>query len=267
MRGRNNVTLLVTPPEEPVTPRHGRLEAVTPRPRSWGAAAGKGWSTYGRLPTMRHDLGRTVWDFAVEIDALEAAGVTRSDLRWMVCLGYLEHAEEVPPGDDRPRSFRHETRLCLGKRSCFVLTSEGIEFVRSLLRGSRRRSADRPSRPGPDGRASLPKSAAIPTWDRDRQELRVGDVVVKQFKVPAMNQERILAAFEEDGWPVHLDDPLSPVSDQDPKRRLHDTINSLNRSQKNPLIRFVGDGSGQGIRWEFASSGGNGELVKGSLTR
>jgi hypothetical protein len=45
---------------------------------------------------------------------------------------------------------------------------------------------------------------------------------------------------------------LSPSPDVEPKRRLHDTINSLNRNQKNQLLRFFGDGSGTGIRWEFA---------------
>ena len=89
----------------------------------------------------------------------------------------------------------------------------------------------------------------VPSWDRDRPELRWGNTVVKRFKVPAPNQELILAAFQEDGWPVRIDDPLPPHPELDPKRRLHDTINSLNRSQKLPLIRFLGDGSGQGVRW------------------
>ena len=92
--------------------------------------------------------------------------------------------------------------------------------------------------------------SALPHWDRDRQELRVGNVVVKQFKVPAPNQEMIIAAFEEEGWPPRIDDPLPPHPQQDSKRRLHDTINSLNRNQREELIRFLGDGSGQGIRWE-----------------
>ncbi len=77
---------------------------------------------------------------------------------------------------------------------------------------------------------------------------------MKQFKVPAANQERILAAFEEEGWPIRIDDPLPPNSEQDSKRRLHDTINSLNRNQKQNLIRFVGDGSGQGVRWELVGN-------------
>ena len=83
----------------------------------------------------------------------------------------------------------------------------------------------------------------------------MGGIVVKQFKVPALNQERILAAFEEEGWPVHIDDPLPPHPEQDPKRRLHDTINSLNRNQKKPLIQFLGNGNGQGIRWELSRRG------------
>ena len=52
--------------------------------------------------------------------------------------------------------------------------------------------------------------------------------------------------------------PLPPQVGQDPKRRLHDTINSLNRKQKARLIRFQGDGSGEGVRWEFLSEEGNG---------
>jgi len=46
---------------------------------------------------------------------------------------------------------------------------------------------------------------------------------------------------------------------QDSKRRLHDTINSLNRNQKQSLIRFLGDGKGEGIRWEFSSDPPNEE--------
>jgi hypothetical protein len=121
--------------------------------------------------------------------------------------------------------------------------------------------ADSPQRPShrpvlfPEIIAAAGVSEPKPTWDRDLQQLRLGNVIVKQFKVPAANQEAILAAFQEEDWPVRIDDPLSPKSDQDPKRRLHDTINSLNRNRRRPLLRFVGDGSGQGVRWEFVSNG------------
>ena len=93
--------------------------------------------------------------------------------------------------------------------------------------------------------------SSFPTWDPDRQQLRVGRTVVKEFKVPAANQQAVLAAFQEEKWAPRIDDPLPPSPNQDPKRRLHSTINCLNRNQKRPLIRFLGDGSGEGVRWEF----------------
>jgi len=93
----------------------------------------------------------------------------------------------------------------------------------------------------------------VPIWDRERQELRLGGILVKQFKVPAPNQEIILSTFQDDGWPPRIDDPLPPQHNQDSKRRLHDTINALNRNQKQSLLRFLGDGSGEGIRWQAIS--------------
>ena len=89
-----------------------------------------------------------------------------------------------------------------------------------------------------------------PIWDRDRRKLSFGPHLVKHFKVPAPNQELILQSFEEESWPMRLDDPLPYHAAIDPKRRLHDTINSLNRNQRVPLLRFLGDGNGQAILWE-----------------
>ena len=67
------------------------------------------------------------------------------------------------------------------------------------------------------------------------------------------NQEAILAAFQEDGWPARIDDPLPPVAETDPKRRLSDTIKCLNRKQQNALVRFSGDGTGEGVLWDLVT--------------
>ena len=60
-----------------------------------------------------------------------------------------------------------------------------------------------------------------------------------------------------DGPPVteRIDDPLPPVPEQDPKRRLHDTIKCLNRNHRRKAIRFHGDGTGEGVCWEFLDAG------------
>ena len=68
--------------------------------------------------------------------------------------------------------------------------------------------------------------------------------------MPAANQEIILQAFQEDGWPHCIDDPLRPNKDSDAKGRLLATIKSLNRNQSAPLILFHGNGNGFQIYWE-----------------
>src|SRR5262249_56888891 len=88
--------------------------------------------------------------------------------------------------------------------------------------------------------------------EKDRRSLMFRGQLVKQFKVPAANQEIVLVAFEEESWPARIDDPLPLVPALEPKRRLHDTINSLNPHQRAPLLRFFGDGSGEAVCWEPA---------------
>lgn len=90
---------------------------------------------------------------------------------------------------------------------------------------------------------------SIPQWDHQARILRVGGRIVKRFKRPSPNQEIVLMAFEEEGWPRRIDDPLSPNGEIDPKRRLHDTIKGLNRHQENQLLHFSGDGRGEGVCW------------------
>ena len=46
-------------------------------------------------------------------------------------------------------------------------------------------------------------------------------------------------------------------SEQDPKRRLSDTTKCLNRKQTNELIRFRGDGTGEGVTWELVGQDGS----------
>ena len=111
--------------------------------------------------------------------------------------------------------------------------------------------------PSPDSpfdklRASSSPSAGRPKprWYPELHELHFNSSVIKRFKLPARNQELILAAFEEEGWPSRIDDPLPPTGDLDPRQRLRNTIVTLNRHQLTPLLHFRCDGTGCGIQWE-----------------
>jgi hypothetical protein len=91
-----------------------------------------------------------------------------------------------------------------------------------------------------------------PHWDALRRELTVDGQIVKRFRLPAANQEAVLLAFEEEGWPAAILDPLPPRDEQDCKQRLHDTIKALNRSRRARIILFRGDGTGEGVLWEWS---------------
>lgn len=93
--------------------------------------------------------------------------------------------------------------------------------------------------------------ANTPSYNPETGRLVVGERIVKWFRTPAPNQRAVLAAFEEEGWPERINDPLVPAPEIAIKERLGDTIRSLNRNQLEPLIRFRGDGTGKGVLWEL----------------
>ena len=96
-------------------------------------------------------------------------------------------------------------------------------------------------------------SRLLPRWDAMRRELWLGNQLVQRFRVPAGAQEAILAAFEEEGWPPRIDDPLSPDGHlrQTRQDRLHDVVENLNGHQLEARIHFYRDGTGTGVCWEL----------------
>ena len=74
--------------------------------------------------------------------------------------------------------------------------------------------------------------------------------MVKSFRVPAPNQELVLSAFQEEGWPLSVYDPIPPSQDVDRWERLKFTIKRLNAAQEEGRIHFYGNGTGKGICWE-----------------
>jgi len=189
------------------------------------------------------------WDFAVEIDFLGRVGIGAFELRWLEGSGLLDHAEEITATGDQRRVFGRGGYLTFDENTCFVLTELGFSVACAL----KERQGFQPitSEMHTDSQADhQPVTLEKPQWDADRQKLYFGGELVKEFKLPSPNQTAILAAFEEEQWPAHVDDPLPMCPTIGPKERLRYTIKSLNRHQKKRFIRFRGDGRGEGICWE-----------------
>ncbi len=193
------------------------------------------------------ELGRDRWDFALDRRTLQSLGASDNDLRWLTCQGYLALAREVTQSCcTQHRVFEPQGPVVFEDRTCFVLTSKGVQFTSEWL------SVSRPSDASHSIFAPTESSmSSTPSWNAAARVLEYQGQTIKQFRLPAQNQERILAAFEEEGWPERIDDPLPPRPDLDPQRRLHDAINRLNRHQRLRVIRFYGNGTGRAILWRF----------------
>jgi hypothetical protein len=227
-----------------------------------------GLAVLWRAYICAQDTGSNVWDLPVPVTRLYEAGMAAVDLRWMVAKGFAHHSEETTGSGDVRRSFRHGDGLFFNNRSYLILTPGGVALAERTFH------ADRSPNPllsalALDAARFATKRDLIadqktpvlkPRWDVIRRELSLAGSIVKRFRVPARNQETILAVFEEEEWVAHIHDPLPVTRNIDAPTRLHDAINRLNRCQINPLVRFHGDGKGTGIFWEFCGQPSIGAL-------
>jgi hypothetical protein len=175
------------------------------------------------------------------------AGLTTADLRWLLDQGYVEYVAE---GAEVPAS-QTVTSTALVPHAVgtagFRLTAKGLTLARHAV--GLRPLLGRPARAG-SGRGSAEAQLSVPCWRHDLRELWFRERLVKRFLQPALNQESVLAEFQQHGWPSAIADPLTPAPGFDAPQRLHDTIKCLNQHQSHRLIRFRGDGSGRGVRWQ-----------------
>jgi hypothetical protein len=135
----------------------------------------------------------------------------------MVERGLIDHATEVITYTGR-REFTEAGELCFPEGACFVRRQSGNGLAAKS-------AAVPPHFVGPIRHtANAVDDVPPPYWDGNRHVLYHCGCVVKRFKTPAPNQQRILAAFQEEDWPSGIDDPLPPAREIDVKRRLNESL-------------------------------------------
>jgi hypothetical protein len=162
------------------------------------------------------------------------------DLRHIRYVGHLNR-----------RAFRRMANLSFATTTCFLLTPSGVAAARRL--GHAGGGAVQPQVTGVRLVHCEGNGYQLPHWNADLRKPRLGGLLIKAFKQPARNQVTILAAFEEEGWPRRIYNPLAPPPGQDGKQRLHDAITRLNRHHARRLIHIRSDNNGEGIRWEMVA--------------
>lgn len=89
----------------------------------------------------------------------------------------------------------------------------------------------------------------VPRYDVETRELWYRGRFLKRYLRSAPNQIAILRAFEEEGWPFAIYDPI-PQGSGDSVERLHDAVKNLNWNFAGQGLRFHTSHDGQGVRWE-----------------
>jgi hypothetical protein len=192
------------------------------------------------------EISADPWRFAVEWRLLKTKGLEPIDVRWLFARGFIEARRELSVGGSMDRQFVQHDVPRLTHDTALILTEAGLSFCKATLDHRNATLPDRhPILPAPDD-----AYRDIPRWDCNRNELTFRGQLVKIFRRPATNQQLILSAFEEEGWPEFIHDPLPHSGTIDPHQRLQSTIKSLNRHQMVSLIRFRGNG-GTTVFWDI----------------
>lgn len=187
----------------------------------------------------------TLWEFAVEADVVRAAGLTNSDLRWLIRQRYVAHRKEVTKQQNANRTFRPARNLTLSRKSCFVLTATGAEFARRTLSLGLLGGTD--MRTGSTETSKAPQRT-VPFWDEPDRTLYWLGWPIKHFRNGAPNQVAVLSAFQAHHWLHCVPVTLLENDRGDAKDRLHDAIKHLNRAVR-PYLHFGQESDGELVHW------------------
>src|SRR5205814_2081093 len=142
----------------------GRADAVRPGSQAHTQAALRLlWEAHQQVCP-----GEDLWQFAVRLTELRAAGVTEADLRRLVHDGLAEYRVEVTQSRSRRRQLRRWRSLAIPEGSCFALTDAGAGTASAIL------SADMAAgrRRVKEGRRQTRSNR--PRWDRPARKFYWG---------------------------------------------------------------------------------------------
>jgi hypothetical protein len=170
------------------------------------------------------------WPFLSEMTGLDTAG-----LHSLLETGLVEHWEGVP-GPWRRRRQLPAAGFRAGPRSSFTLSPTGVALAWDLFRPGATAAREGPC---PNGE--------MPCWRASNRQLWFRGQVVLEFGRSAPNQECVLDALEELGWPPQIDDPLPHKKGKRARKRLGDTLRSLSAAQR--AIHFRVSADGRAVLW------------------
>jgi hypothetical protein len=162
---------------------------------------------------------------------LGGAGADAACLRSLLSAGLVEAAN----GAAAAQELQTQSRFVLTEAGCRLAWQVAAAPVGPRLAGQ---TCRRPPAPGEK-----------PRWDRAARELWFAGAVVLRFRRGARNQERLLEAFQEQGWPPEIDDPLPRHRRVKPADRLRDTVKHLNSHPGREPLHFRVDAEGRAVFW------------------
>jgi hypothetical protein len=181
----------------------------------------------------------------VPVQDLVRIGCAPETLLWLVQRGFAEYRDPQAEGTSAGRPHG-ETGSPIPPVACLALTVQGLIAARTRSASSSPDETQTGRRGEPD-----PPDRAIPVWDGRTSELCYRGELVLRLRHPGSRQWALLTAFQAQGWPQRLPDPLPPDSPGgDPRQSLCDAIKNLNRNRKNHLLRFFRADGGRAIGWQ-----------------